>query len=224
MDIDSVHLSFKHPFTGIIAGPTGSGKTVLLRRILANHKNLLSNISELKVLWAYGMWQPLYNEPTQYNISYIEGLPSIEDIKSYQPNLIVIDDLMTELGGKKILADLFTKGSHHMNFSVFFIVQNMFHQASQMRNISLNAHYIILMKNLRDKAQVSYLGRQLFPENPKYFMDAYNDATNKQYGYIVIDLKVDTPDKYRLKTRITKEETPDGIKGGYAPIVYIRKN
>jgi Ni2+-binding GTPase involved in maturation of urease and hydrogenase len=37
--VDKKHLSFKHPFTCITAGPTSSGKTVLIRRIL-KHKSL----------------------------------------------------------------------------------------------------------------------------------------------------------------------------------------
>ena len=68
---------------------------------------------------------------------------------------------MTELGDNKKFADLFTKGSHHMNLSVIFISQNLFHQGKQMRTIGLNCHYIIVMKSARGKAQLSHLGRDL---------------------------------------------------------------
>ena len=57
----------------------------------------------------------------------------------------------------KRIADLFTKGSHHRNLSVIYIVQNIFHQGKEMRIISLNAHYIVLFKSPRDRQQISIL-------------------------------------------------------------------
>jgi hypothetical protein len=115
------------------------------------------------------------------------------------------------------LTSLFTKGSHHMGISVFFVVQNMFHQGSQMRTISLNSHYIIAMKNPRDKNQIMHLGRQVCPEDTEFFQKAFRRATSKPYGYLCIDLTLTTPDKYRFRTRITPEEH---IKG-FRPIIYL---
>ena len=43
------------------------------------------------------------------------------------------------------------KGSHHRNISVILITQNLFHQANYCRTISLNAKYIVLLKNARNK-------------------------------------------------------------------------
>ena len=59
---------------------------------------------------------------------------------------------MTQSGGDKRIADLFTKGSHHRNLSVIYIVQNIFYQRRETRNISLNAHYIVLFKSSREQA------------------------------------------------------------------------
>ena len=42
-------------------------------------------------------------------------------------NLIVIDDQMIEAGRDNRIVNLFTKGSHHRNLSVIYIVQNLFH-------------------------------------------------------------------------------------------------
>ena len=78
-----------------------------------------------------------------------EGIPSgIDDFCDVSTeNLIVLDDLMTQSGGDKRIADLFTKGSHHRNLSVIYVVQNIFHQGRETRNISRNAHYIVLFKS-----------------------------------------------------------------------------
>ena len=48
---------------------------------------------------------------------------------------------------KKTNVDLSTRERHHRNLSVIYVAQNIFHQGKEMRNISLNAHYIVLFKS-----------------------------------------------------------------------------
>src|SRR5882757_419467 len=117
--VDRKHLCFKHPFTCMVAGPTSSGKTVLVRKILKDYEKTIyfkEGIPlPLKVIWAYGQWQSMYNEKiNNCEINYIDGLPSNFEIENFKPHLIIIDDLMTELASDKSLTNLFTKGSHHM--------------------------------------------------------------------------------------------------------------
>jgi molybdopterin-guanine dinucleotide biosynthesis protein len=228
LPVDRKHLSFKHPFTCITAGPTSSGKTVLIRRILENHKSLIffknDSIDILKVIWAYGQWQTLYEaQIPSVDIRYLEGLPSEEEILSDKPHLVIIDDLMSELGSDKKLTNLFTKGSHHHDISIVFISQNIFYQGSQMRTISLNCHYMLLMKNPRDKAQIIALASQIYPNNSKFLIEAFNDATKNEFGYIKVDMKQDTPDNLRIQSRITPEEKPTNCEYSISPIAYTPK-
>jgi hypothetical protein len=168
-----------------------------------------------------GQWQSRYSEPIgNVAVQYRDGLPSEVDVKEFKPHIVIIDDLLSEEGGDKKLANLFTKGSHHMGISVVFIVQNMFHKGSEMRTISLNSHYIMIMKNPRDRSQIVHLGRQLFPQSGKFFQEAFSDATEKPFGYLLVDLTPSTPDKYRIRTTITPEES---IKGTAFPVIYIPK-
>ena len=215
-------LRFQHPFTAIISGPTGSGKTVLTRNVLQDFKNLTTiKKDQLKVTWCYGQWQETYNKqlPNVF-IEHVEGLISEQEMEENRPDVIVIDDLMSELAGDKRMTNLFTKVSHHRNISIIFIVQNIFHQAKEMRTISLNSHYFFLLKNPRDKMQVQAFGRQMFPDNIKYFMEAYEDATIKPFSYLLVDLYPTCPENHRLRSRITTSET---IKHDYSPIVYLPK-
>ncbi len=51
-----------------------------------------------------------------------------------------------------------------------------------MRIISLNCHFMLLMKNPRDKAQIISLASQIYPNKSKFLIEAFNDATKNQFG------------------------------------------
>jgi len=140
-------------------------------------------------------------------IEFHEGLPCPEDYSSdpLSPKLVIIDDLMRESSSSEV--DLFTKGSHHKNLSVILISQNLFHQERGQRDISLNANYIVVFKNPRDRAQIRHLARQVYPDDPKFLEVAYYDATSRPHGYLLLDLKQSTPDEYRFRTCIFPNDT-----------------
>ncbi len=57
---------------------------------------------------------------------------------------------------------MFTTDSHQLNISVFKITQNLFSQGKYARTIGLNCHYVFLLKNPRDRFQISVLGKQMW--------------------------------------------------------------
>ena len=72
------------------------------------------------------------------------GIPSDEELKQViKPFILVLDDMMGEIDPKR-LADLFTKKSHHNNFTVIFLSQNLFDKS--LRVPRTNAQYIFLMR------------------------------------------------------------------------------
>lgn len=194
----------RHPFTAMIAGPTSSGKTVLTRSILENYKHVTSiKSSPLKVIYCYSIWQDMFEQGIPgTDIVYNEGLVSEEDIKSIKPDIVVVDDLMTELADSPALSSLFTKKSHHLNFSVIFIVQNVFHQGKYMRDTSLNCHYIFLMKTARDKAQIVKFASQFAPKRTRSFIKIFEDATKLPFSHLLIDSSPTCPDELRLRSNI----------------------
>ena len=110
--------------------------------------------------------------------------------------------MMTACKDDDRVTKLFSIGSHHKNLSIFYLVQNLFHQGKETRNISLNTHYLIAFKNPRDNQQVRVLARQMYPSKTKFFMEAFEDATSAAYGYLFLDLKPCTPEPYRVQTNI----------------------
>ena len=156
----------KHLFPTLVAGPTCCGKTQFVKRLLEAGEDMIDGTLE-NIIWCYGMYQPAYDEMqrTICNITFIEGVPS--DLESMiNPsirNLVVLDDLMQELSNNNRITNLFTKGCHHRNLSVIFLLQNIFHRGRQMRDTSLNCHYLILFKSPRDSSQSQSLGQADVP-------------------------------------------------------------
>ncbi len=193
-------LRFQHPYTCIVAGPTKAGKTQWVKKFIETC-DYMSNPPPQEIYFAYSEWQPTYGKlPTYVRMS--EGLPELSMLKSTPetPKLLVLDDLMQEMKGDKRLTQLFTKGCHHWNLSCIHIVQNVFFEG--LRTSRVNAQYMVLLKNPSDKLQAMNLAKQLYPGQQKFFMDVFNDATSKPYGYLLIDLSPLMEEKARLRTDI----------------------
>ena len=200
----------KHPFTMMVAGPTSCGKTQWTKKLLLSSEKLIIPQPE-NIVWFYGEYQKTYTELQAIlpNISFVEGMPSSLDeyLVLNKPNLFVIDDLMAESGNSGAVAKLFTRGSHHKNLSVIYIVQNLFHKGRENRDISLNCHYLIIFKNPRDASQITTLAEQMYPGSVKFLQESYRDATAMPHGYLFLDLKSDTPEQYRVRTNIMPGNT-----------------
>lgn len=171
----------------------------------------MADVTFDRIIFYYAEWQEGYkSEKLLKNgktIEFREGLPKPEDYSNdpQLKKLLIIDDMMRE-ASNHVIVDLFTKGSHHKNISVFFITQNLFHKGTYARDISLNASYIVLFKNPRDRAQIQHLARQVYPEDPKFLKEAYHDATMKPFGYLMIDCKQSTEDEFRFRTGIFPDD------------------
>ena len=97
------------------------------------------------------------------HLEFLKGIPTASEQDSYfdvnKRNLIVLDDQMIDASKDKRIVNLFTRGSHHRNQSVIYIVQNLFHQGKGSRSISLKSHYLVLFKNPPDKLQILTLAK-----------------------------------------------------------------
>ena len=193
---------WKHPFTSIIAGPTGCGKTQFVITFLNNLNEMIDPAPE-KIIYSYGEWQKDFLKLPN-DVELVEGMPDLPDY-SRTPLLLIIDDQMHEVNDR--ISNLFTKGSHHRNISVMYIVQNLFDQNVKHRTISLNAHYLVVFKNPRDASQIVHLAKQMYPGQSKYVQEAFALATRHPYGYLLVDLKQQTPEHLRLRGYIFPGES-----------------
>ena len=85
----------------------------------------MCNTDFVRIIFHYSEWQPSYKEFDK-EVEFVEGLPQSSDFSNnFQTKLIIIDDFMRE-SSSNVIVDLFTKGSHHRNLTVFFISQNLY--------------------------------------------------------------------------------------------------
>jgi len=191
-------LIWQHPFTAIVAGPTGCGKTRFVTRFI-KHVNEVVEPRVAHIIWCYGTYQDAFKEVAG-NVEFHEGIPDVNELR--RGSLLILDDLMHEADDR--VNKIYTKYSHHNNISVMFLTQNLFFKSA--RTMTLNSHYLVLFKNPRDATQITYLARQMYPTKPKMLTEAFADATLQPYTYLVIDLRADTDDKLRLRSGIFPDE------------------
>ncbi len=205
----NLELHFKHPSTILLSGPTGCGKTRFVRRILEER---LIDPFPTRLIWVYSEWQEDYDKiKTIYpEIEFMKGYSDdiYDSLEPSDRNLLILDDQMSEASNTKSLANLFTKGSHHRNVTILYLVQNMFDQGRSSRTVSLNSHYTVVFRNLRDQSQFRTMARQILPKNSDWLIDAYADATVRPFGYLVIDNSPQCDPIFRFRTNIFRGELP----------------
>ncbi len=62
-------------------------------------------------------------------------------------------------------------------------------------------NYYLILTNI-----VLNLHAQMFPENPQHMLRAYEEAIKIPYGYLLVNLKPDTPSSEHLKTQVFQDE------------------
>ena len=201
-----------HPFSMLISGGRGVGKTVFTKKLLKNRKFVIDNPPE-RIVWCYAKHQPaLLDELLKIipGIEYVEGIPENLDsmFNRNASNIVILDDLMDEGGDSKAVSQLFTRGRHD-NLSVIFLTQNLFHP--KQRNISLNSDYMVIFKNVRDKSQFTNLAKQFMPNHVNFMKWAFQDATRLPHSYLFLDMKPETEEELRIRTNILPDETPQYV-------------
>lgn len=196
-------VDFQHPFSMLVAGPSGAGKTHLIKRILES--DIISPRPK-KVIWCYAEYQPLYDELKAAGLvdEFVEGLDFESHVDGITPTLLVIDDLQDETSSDNTVANLFKRGCHHRNLSVMFIVQNLYFQGKKSVDIRRNSLYVVVFKNPQDKLQIQRFAQTAFPGKVAYIMQLYEALG--PHEYLVFDFTQGANDDIRIRTGITKGE------------------
>ena len=84
-------------------------------------------------------------------------------------------------------------------YSVIVLTQNMFAKGKYFRTISLNTHYLWLLKSIRDYSTKKTLGTQMGQR--KLLFDCYTDAIKTNYGHLFNNLRPSADDNTRVRTK-----------------------
>jgi len=197
-------IRFKNASVFVIAGPSSSGKTVFVGKLIKYKKSLFQHHIPL-VKWFYSGEG---GQPPQGVIGIkVDGASLPENwVDLIEPwEMAVFDDLLMETATNKTLTAAFTRLAHHKPCTLVYITQNLFHRSADARTRSLNMHYLVLMKNPRDASQIGYIARQMYPgaTGAEALIEAYRQVTeNTPYSYLLIDFHQDTPVELRIRTNI----------------------
>ena len=204
-------FKFQSPTSIAIFAPPYSGKSTLTRKIL-EHADEMFVTPPSFIVYCYKERLGAFDEMKQSIKGLIlhQGVPTREKMDEWAQGehfIVVLDDLQQVCECNRAVAEMFTVGSHHLNFSLIYLCHNIFGRAAFSHLINLNSHYFILFRNNRDVQQVETLAHQMFGKDWKYFMDAYHKATSQQWGYILINLHPKAAHTiYKLLTHIIPGE------------------
>ena len=191
---------FESPFTAIVSGASGTGKTEWIKKLLKNKDHMIKEPPK-HILYCYGEINPEILKLKHDGIEIFHGVPTRQDIDQRGKNLLLIlDDLISDID-PKFLEILYIRGSHHWNVSVITVTQNLFDKNIKVARI--NSHYLVLMKNPQGLHQIKTLASHLFPGKTGYFFESYNNAVeNHPYGYLVINMRPNSKEDFKLSTNI----------------------
>ena len=202
------------PFSLIISGPSSSGKSTFLLKLINQAEYLIEPIPK-SILYCYGEYSSIVPTLQKHGVEIYSGVPPEEVIRKLpKPSLIILDDLLYSID-EKYLSELTTKKSHHQNFGFIFVSQNLFEKKLKVaRN---NSMYLVLMRAPNSALAIRNIGSQLFPRQLDYFLQSYREATRDPYSYLFIDLHPSSDPTLRLRTNIFKDDTKPYT-------IYIPKN
>ena len=200
------------PWRMLVVGSSGCGKSTLIGEIVCRYREVL-DFTPTKIYIAHLHDQPVYDEIIKYApcpVELIKGLPS--ELVTEKKSLLIIDDLALEAPGA--IKDWFIRKCHHFDTCCVCLNQTLFDTNYIYRKISLNANYLIIFKNKRDKSQINNFAKQFCPGNIKFLQEAYADATEKPYSYIFFDMQQTSNDLFSVRSSIFPKNA----------LVYVSKN
>ena len=181
-------MRLKENFKIFISGPSGCGKTTFIMNLI-NQLQDFSKSPPHQIIYYYTEWQDRFREMSQsHGIIFMEDSDILMDqVRALvSPTFIIFDDMINSKSLKAV-AQLYTVHGRHLNLSLAFISQRLFHTSEYFRQISQNSDYFCVFKNPRNSMEIRNLAMQITPKTLE-LLDIFRYATVKPYSYLFINL------------------------------------
>ena len=125
-EVIDVDPRLRGPFTCLVGGPTGCGKTQLIFKLIENADQLITPPVQ-HIVYCYGQWQNQFKQ-FENKVTFLEVLlpreqlfpPATQHTSSSQHTLLIIVYLLNK-EDTSLVRDIFIKGFHHNNIRVIFV-------------------------------------------------------------------------------------------------------
>ena len=230
LDLDDDVFKFQVPSSLCISGPSQSGKSEWIVKLIENREKLFTtNFHEL----LYCVPENLSLTPNlifeKLKASFptarlVTGLPdTLKQNLTFDttPKILIIDDLMSEFLASYEMVKLLSIEVHHYNITTIFTLHNLFAPSKFGRTISRNVNYKVLFNNRLDLREARNISLQICNQ-PNFISESFDFLLQEfphEPAYIVIDGHIKS--KYKklfVKSQIFPKE--DDIK----PIFFFPKN
>ena len=206
-------LRFITPFCCLLAGKSQSGKSELALTILRQWRLITNDhdgVYTKRLYWFYGtrsekqlsevrdIYESYRRELDDYDdptlaLHFIDGTNKEEMVRTLthvEHAIVVLDDLMMEIGKSEELMSLFTRESHHKKLCIFYMWQDIFPKKTHANTISKNTQYKIIFPNPTTNLSLKTMLQHIHPTNSKQIFEKINSHIYHQprhsYPYVVV--------------------------------------
>ena len=212
-------LKFKTNSIICVCGPTGVGKTFLIRNILRDRMKLFEEPQPNFIMYCYSIWQDIYSEMKEQfgeHIIFHQGLPEEDMLKRMsilKPGLLLLlDDVLENIIDQKDILSLFLEKVHHLNLQLLYVIHNLYCSGKNRRTLSLQTQYFIFFPTRTDQLSFEIFSARLGRKNSRSFMDIYDDVKANNYKYFVVDSHPRSMSKIFVWTQIFSGENLIGYE------------
>lgn len=212
-------FQFSVPTSIIVQGPSFSGKTSLLIKLIKNQREIFDK-SFSRIVYCYAIWSDELADQLSdvKNLEFHKGLPfdlvqTIEEKKDNDNILFVVDDLQIESSTKKgaeLMQSLFIR-MRHLNISVIYTVHNLYQDSKFSLIIRRNAQAIIVLNATNSQQVMKKLSCQIFDgDKCSTFLPLAFQTLKKltNYPYIVLNIRPGISKDLTVISNIFPDEYP----------------